>query len=113
MQRRRVMERSVALIVTATVWVANVGITALAVYGLEHPRPYVPGPDTWQPSSEPLAKRSVATQGAAAKPAIIELPMMTIVGSRHGTAEMQGAPDVLIGPGTVTYPSTIPPHAPH
>ena len=107
------MKRTSALAFTAAVWVANIGITGLAVYGLEHPRPYVPSVDVWQPSSEPLAKQMVATQAPAARPPTIELPMMTIVGSRRGTAEMQRVPEVIIGPGTVTHPATIPPHAQH
>ena len=105
------MKRSVVLSLTAAVWVTNIGVTALAVYGLEHPRPYVPAADVWQPSSELLAKQMVATQAAAAEPPTIELPMVTIVGSRRGTAEMQRVPEVVIGPGTVTHPSTIPPRA--
>lgn len=98
------MERTLALAVTVAVWVANVGVTALAVYGLEHPRPYTPGPDTWQPSPEHPAKREITTRLVAAEPSAIEMPMVTIVAGRRGTAEMQGAHDVVIGPGTVTHP---------
>jgi len=98
------MERTLALAVTVAVWVANVGVTALAVYGLEHPKPYTPGPDVWQPSPERPMRRADATRAAAAEPSAIEMPMVTIAAGRRGAAEMQRAPDVVIGPGTVTHP---------
>ena len=101
------MEKSFALRLTAAVWIANVGVTALAIYGLEHPEPYVASADTWRPT-ETRYKLAEDTKAEPDQPAAIVLPMDTIVADR-GRALMQGAPDVVIGPGTVTHPSSIPP----
>ena len=113
------METLVGWRLTAAVWIANIAVTALAIRGLEHPKPYVPAADVWQPSSEPRDKRAVDTKHAIEpqlnhdEQAVIEMPMATIVANQHGRALMQGAPDVVIGPGTVTHPSTIPPRPGH
>lgn len=92
------MERSIALHLTAAVWLVNIGVTALAVHGLEHPRPYIAAADVWRPY-EPRFKLVEDTKAEVGpEPA-----------DDTGIAQMQGAPDVVIGPGTVTHPSTISP----
>ncbi len=106
------MERKFALQLTAAVWIANVAVTALAVHALEHPKPYVAAADLWRPTPTRY-KLSEDTMGKLDEPAPMVMPMDTIVASDHGRASMQGAPDVVIGPGTVTHPSTIPPQMGH
>lgn len=102
---------------TAAVWIANIAVTALAIDGLNHPKPYVAAADVWQPS-EPRYKVLEDTK-AEVEPqdemATIQMPVDTIVAdaTRRGSAVMQGTPDVVIGPGTVTHPSTIPPRSGH
>lgn len=111
------MQKSIALRLTAVVWVANIAVTALAVVCLEHPKPYSPPPDVWRPSSEWAAKHvayntqaEIAPQASVAdEGAPLVMPMDTIVADGRGRAVMQGAPDVVIGPGTVTHPASIPP----
>ena len=101
------MKKSIVGAVAAAIWVANVGITALAAYGLKHPKPYAPGPDVWRPSPDVGSERTrAATQSENAASSIVEIPMVTIVGYRRGAAEMQHETDVVIGPGTVTHPGT-------
>ncbi|HEX8790488.1 MAG TPA: hypothetical protein VF765_06020 [Polyangiaceae bacterium] len=106
------MQRAIALRLTAAVWIANVGITALAIYGLEHPQPYVAAADAWRPT-ETRYKLAEDTKAEPDQPAALVMPMDTIVAADHGRALMQGAPDVVIGPGTVTYPATNPPRPGH
>lgn len=106
------MKRSTGWSVTAAVWIANVAVTALAFHALEHPRPYVPAADVWHPS-ETKYKRVADTKAEADEPAVTEMPMVTIVAGEHGRALMQGAPDVVIGPGTVTHPPANPPRPAH
>lgn len=107
------MDRSIALQLTAAVWLVNIGVTALAIHGLEHPKPYVAAADVWQPS-EPRFKLVEDTK-AEVEPqpgdesVAIYMPMATIAADRRGNAELQAAPDVVIGPGIVTHPSAIPP----
>ena len=106
------MRRTVALRLTAAVWIANVAVTALAVHALEHPKPMIGQADDWWPT-ETTFKRAEDTKAAADKPTAIVMPMVTISTGETGRALMQGAPDVVIGPGTVTHPSTIPPRPGH
>jgi hypothetical protein len=111
------MQRSVALRLTAAVWIANVAVTALAVHALEHPKPYVPAADVWHPS-ETRYKLATDTKVLADEPTVddptaLVMPMDTIVASDRGRALMQSAPHVVIGPGTVTHPGTIPPRPGH
>ena len=106
------MDRSIALRLTAAVWIANVAVTALAIHGLEHPQPYVPSADTWRPT-ETKYRLTEDTKAEADPPATIEMPMATIVAEPPGRALMQGTPDVVIGPGIVTHPSTNPPRTGH
>jgi hypothetical protein len=106
------MQRSAALHLTAALWIANVAVTALAFHALEHPRPYVEAADVWHPT-ETRYKLAEDTKGMADAPTAIVMPMDTIVAGEHGRALMQGVPDVVIGPGTVTHPATIPPRPGH
>jgi hypothetical protein len=89
---------------SVAVWMAAIGSAAFLIHKINGPLDQVQAADTMpayaaeptQAADEPVVDR--------AEPAVLELPVVTIVGRVRGTAEMQGKDDLIIGPGTVTYP---------
>lgn len=87
-------------IVVASVWTAGLASAALLTYTLNHPLDDAHAADVM--SAYAAHARQTADEPAV-DTAVLELPMVTILGHLRGTAEMQGTDDLIIGPGTVTH----------
>jgi hypothetical protein len=88
----------------ASVWMAALASAALLTYKLNRPVEYARAAadamsayaaHATQTADEPLAD--------TAEPPVLDLPAVHIVGHLRGSAEMQGADDVVVGPGIVTH----------
>jgi hypothetical protein len=54
---------------------------------------------------EPFARQEADEPDVdAMEEQVLVMPVVVIVGYVRGSAEMQGGQDLVIGPGTVTYP---------
>lgn len=104
------MEKRIVAAIAGIVWLSAAGSAAVLSYTLNRPVATV----------EAAARQTAAFQGESSlrPPAdeligssVLELPTVVIVGQAQpgtGVAEMQGADDVVIGPGIVTYPTGAP-----
>ena len=94
----------------AAFWLTGFAFAGIAAYELEHPR-YVASRNTVV-APTPAAEVSEDTESAQAEPVPITMPVVTISAPRHGAASMQPKGTLVIGPGTVTHPATIPTDSP-
>lgn len=90
-------------ILVGSVWMVAVTSAALLVHKLNAPPDPAHLTGATAPANDALGQAFDEPAVDTAKPSVLELPVVTIVGSLRGTAEMQGASSVTIGPGTVTH----------
>jgi hypothetical protein len=92
------------IVVLVAVWMAAMGSALLLTYELH--RPLAVGNGSSAISARlPLAAPAPVVEEAVvddaivdnAEPAVLQLPMVTIVASRHGVTEMQGAGEAPAG----------------
>jgi hypothetical protein len=82
------------IVVLVAVWMAAMGSALLLTYELH--RPLAVGNGSSAISARlPLAAPAPVVDNA--EPAVLQLPMVTIVASRHGVTEMQGAGEAPAG----------------
>jgi len=103
------MKKRIIAAIAGGVWLAAIGSAAALAYAID--RPVVLVQTT---SSRAVTARGqsqlleAADEEATIDPSALEMPGATIVGypssTQLGVAEMQGADDMTIGPGVVTYP---------
>jgi hypothetical protein len=91
-------------VVSIVVWTAAMGSAALLIYETHRPLAYSTGANA-------ISEYAPVEPVVDTPEPVLELPMDTIVGSRRGAAEMQGADDLSIGHGVVTRPNPTVSHA--
>jgi hypothetical protein len=91
----------------ASVWVLAIASAVLLTYKIHRPLVSHETPVSTRAPSEPLARQEADEPDVdATEEQILVMPVVVIVGHMRGSAEMQGARDLVIGPGTVTYPDS-------
>lgn len=97
----------------AAFWLTGFAFAGIAAYELEHPR-FVASKITILPpmSAAEVSETTGPAQAEKAEPVPITMPPVTITATRHGTTNMQPKSTLVIGPGTVTHPATIPTGSP-
>jgi hypothetical protein len=103
------MKKRIIAAIAGGVWLAAIGSAAALTYAIDRPVVFVP-----TTSSRAVAARGqsqlaeTADEQATIDQSAMEMPGATIVGyppsTQLGVAEMQGAGDLTVGPGVVTYP---------
>ena len=99
-------KRSIAAI-TGGVWLAAIALAVAAGVALNHPRVFRDVSSSF-PSKARITGEPRQPADETAESPVLQIPPTVIVGdprsSARGVAEMQGRPQVIIGPGIVTYP---------
>ncbi len=91
------------------VWVAAIASAVVVIRQVEHPMRGTPAAGREIPPRVTETRQSDVSQNDPVEEddddgSIMVFPMDTIVGHVRGVTEMQHQDEVLIGPGTVTYP---------
>jgi hypothetical protein len=90
-------------IIVASVWMAGLASAALLTFKLDHRLGDARAADVMSAYAAHATQTADELAVDTVEPAVLELPMATILGHLRGTAEMQGTDDLIIGPGTVTH----------
>jgi hypothetical protein len=104
------MEKRIVAAIAGVVWLSAVGSAAVLSYALNRPAVTVEGTGLQTAAFQGESCLRPATDEVIGS-SVLELPAVVIVGEAQpatGVAEMQGVDDVIIGPGTVTYPAGAP-----
>ena len=101
------MNKRTMTAITGGVWLAAIAMAFAAGVALNHPRVFRDVSSSF-PSKARITNEPRQPGDVTAESQVLQIPPTVIVGdprsSARGVAEMQGRPQVLIGPGIVTYP---------
>jgi hypothetical protein len=87
------------IVAVGVVWAASIASAVLLTYELNRPLDYsIAARATAYAAPEMNAGRVVDERVDTAGQAVLMLPEVTIVASRHGVAEMQGTDDLVVDP---------------
>ena len=95
------MSKRVAALVAGGLWLAGVGL--IVAVSFARPKPAAVGVEMLSASVQGESQLLPA-QEEMVWSSELEIPTVVVVGNAQGVTEMQGKDDVIIGPGTVTYP---------
>jgi hypothetical protein len=103
------MKKRIVAAVAGGVWLAAIGSAAALTYTLDRPIVLVHTSSSQAATTQsPTQLLEAAQEETTIDPSALVMPEAIIVGNpssaRPGVAEMQGADDVTIGPGVVSYP---------
>jgi hypothetical protein len=87
------------IVAVGVVWAASIASAVLLTYELGRPLDYsIAAQATTYAAPKVNDKRVVDERVDTAGQAVLMLPEVTIVASRHGVAEMQGTDDLVVDP---------------
>jgi len=102
-----IMNKRTMAAIPGAVWLGAIAMAVAAGVALNHPRGFRDVSSSF-PSNARITNEPRQPADVTAESPVLQIPPTVIVGdprsSARGVAEMQGRPQVIIGPGIVTYP---------
>lgn len=102
------MNKRTMAAITGGVWLGAIAMAVAAGVALNHPRVFRDVSGAFPSNARITNNEPRQPADVTAESPVLQIPPTVIVGdprsSARGVAEMQGRPQVIIGPGIVTYP---------